>query len=119
MVSILLLDDCADFRQISCILLRQAGYHTLPAATIHDCMLLLEQHKPSLIIIDVNLKEGDGRKICKDLKEKPATRDIPVILISADPDKLLAAHDWLADEVMEKPFDMPALIKKIEVLMMG
>jgi DNA-binding response OmpR family regulator len=64
---------------------------------------------PNLIILDMLLSGHDGRKICKQLKSRKETRDIPVILISAHPEARNTAFEAGADDFIAKPFDIDQL----------
>ena len=50
-------------------------------------MDVVHQIQPDIVLLDVQLADSDGRDICKELKEKPVTQAIPVIIISA-------SHGW-------------------------
>ncbi len=67
---------------------------------------------PDVILMDVNLGGEDGRKICKMLKEEHLIH-CPVILFSANPDNLKKFEEWLADGVIEKPFELKRLTETI------
>ena len=58
----------------------------------------------------------DGRQICKEIKQHADFKDIPVILISASPTKLLDYEECLADDAIEKPFDISYLESEIQNL---
>ena len=64
--------------------------------------------------MDVFLRDGDGREICKELKSSETTKNTPVILMSGSPAVLKEYKDYYADDVIEKPFIFEDLIKKIK-----
>jgi CheY-like chemotaxis protein len=76
---------------------------------------LLEElpYKPDLIILDKRLSGMDGLEICRHLKQKPATRNIPVILVSAVPNLESVARRACADDFIEKPFNIRDLLDKV------
>lgn len=69
---------------------------------------------PDMILLDVQLGDMDGRDICLDLKQEPATAIIPIMMISASHgrrglrEKACDANDFLA-----KPFDVAELIARV------
>lgn len=65
---------------------------------------------PDLIILDVLLSGKDGRMICRQLKSRPDTRHIPIIMISAHPGAEDSARAVGADAFLAKPWDINALI---------
>ncbi len=74
----------------------------------------LEKSQPKLLLLDIWMSGTDGRDICKELKSKKATRNIPVIMISATRDLEKSSKDAGANDFLEKPFDMNDLLTKVE-----
>ena len=69
--------------------------------------------------MDVNMPGLNGYKACNELKKSPATRHIPVLLMTAMDDeenKALAAESG-ADGFVPKPFDIPLMLEKIKQLL--
>jgi two-component system cell cycle response regulator DivK len=74
---------------------------------------------PDLIVMDLNLPGLDGWEATRRLKNQPETKDIPIIVLTADPkqksrDKALAAG---CDEFDTKPIDFQGLVGKIQSLL--
>ena len=77
---------------------------------------LAARHKPDLILLDVHLPDINGAEVLARLKAKARTRDIPVVVLSADATKSqinrlmsLGAEDYLT-----KPLDVDCFLKVIE-----
>jgi CheY-like chemotaxis protein len=68
--------------------------------------------QPDIVLIDINLKDDDGRFISQDLKNI-LPFPIQVILISADPLALLDYHNHYADGILNKPFTFSDLENKL------
>ena len=73
---------------------------------------LAREHQPDLILLDLHLPDLHGHEVLDSLKGDPATRDIPVVVVSADAtptqvERLLAAG---AAEYMTKPIDVERLL---------
>jgi DNA-binding response OmpR family regulator len=83
--------------------------------TIADGSILpkLSQVKPKLLFLDICMSGVDGRDVCKAMKASEATKDIPVIMISASCDMIRAARDSGADDYLAKPFEMQDLLSKV------
>ena len=112
---ILAVDDDLSILSVLKDLLEYEGYEVSTLSTGEKVMEEIKNHTPDLILLDVMLGGMDGRDICKSIKEKIETHDIPVILISAthnlaDTLKLEGAPD----DFIAKPFDIRILLKKIE-----
>jgi signal transduction histidine kinase len=76
-------------------------------------------HRPDLILLDLNLPDVSGEEVLKQLQADPATRGIPVVVVSADASdglrrKLLAAG---ARDYITKPFDVPGLIHTLDEIL--
>jgi CheY-like chemotaxis protein len=74
---------------------------------------LHEKNLPDLILLDVLLSGADGRDICKQLKNNPLTKNIPIIMISAHPGAAKTIKKAGADDYVAKPFEMDELLQKI------
>ena len=75
--------------------------------------------RPDLILLDVRLPGGDGRKVLEALKENAATRAIPVIMLtgmSSEGDKV-AALNLGADDYVVKPFGAKELLARVQAVM--
>ena len=75
--------------------------------------------RPSIILMDVEMPGMDGYTACRQLKRDPATRDIPVIFLSAHiaPTDRFAGYEAGGDDYMTKPFDPDELCLKIAMLL--
>ncbi len=74
----------------------------------------LKDHKPQLVLLDIWLSGTDGREVCRKLKSKKETKDIPIILISASRDVEESSKEAGANDFLPKPFEMNDLLNKIE-----
>jgi PAS domain S-box-containing protein len=77
---------------------------------------LATRHQPDMILLDVHLPDINGADVLARLKTRPRTRDIPVVILSADAtrtqvSRLLALG---ADEYLTKPLDVDCFLKVIE-----
>lgn len=79
---------------------------------------LAEEHKPDLILLDINLPGMDGYRVLKKLRQREATRDTPVFALSANamPEDVKKGNDAGFDEYFSKPIDLQALLKSMEKL---
>ena len=80
-------------------------------------VLLLKDNFPDILLLDIWMSGCDGRDICKELKSRNETRDIPVLMISASREVRQSALDAGANDFLAKPFDMDELIRRIEILL--
>ena len=64
-------------------LLKLAGFAVVNATTAADAVSLARRVRPSALLLDVHLPDGDGRDICRVLKRDPELGSMPIVLISA------------------------------------
>src|SRR5262245_21102859 len=81
--TVLFVDDDANNRQLFCWLFRDEGYRVLEASGGQEALRLAQQHRPELIILDVNLPDISGFEVCRRLRGDPATRDVAILHLSA------------------------------------
>jgi len=97
--SILVVDDEKQNRFLLTGLFKEDGYQVMLAKNGVQALERARAHLPDLILLDVLMPEMDGYQVIRELKADPATRDIPVIFISAldsadDEEKGLALARW-------------------------
>lgn len=110
---ILLAEDDPDIRLILKMVLQDAGYEveTLPAG---HAIVEKRDHWPDLFILDKALPTIDGLALCKFLKLKEDTRNIPIIVISSYHKLRSKAREVGADGFLEKPFDLKVLLDEVD-----
>src|SRR2546426_561342 len=82
-LTILIVDDEHDLRDLVDFNLRQAGYDTRQAASGAAALASCNRERPDIIILDLNLPDVSGIDVCRTLRAQPATRDIPVLMLTA------------------------------------
>ena len=98
--------------------LTRAGFAVLTAGDGREALDRMEAEQPALVLMDMNLPVLDGWSACREARENPATRAIPIIALTAhameaDRQNALGAG---CDDYATKPIDFPALLAKIEAL---
>src|SRR5579859_3788484 len=104
--TILLVDDDPVVHWVLGQYLQRAGYQTVSAKTGREGLERATHDLPQLIILDVRMKEIDGVAVLKELKETPATKEIPVIMMTVRADRATRLNSQLlgADLFLTKPF---------------
>jgi CheY-like chemotaxis protein len=114
---ILVVDDQPQVRELVAVTL-QDDYQVLMAENGQQAIEITQTEHPDLILLDVMLYNSDldGLEVCRRLKQDPATKDIPVVLLTAGGQRsdLEAGKAAGADDYFTKPFSPIALMKKIE-----
>ncbi|MBI4790247.1 MAG: response regulator [Chloroflexi bacterium] len=99
--------------------LTQAGYQVFTAKSGPEALKRVDEVKPELVILDVMMPEMDGYEVCRQLRQKPATARLPVMMLTAQ-DTLaekIKGYEAGADEYVIKPFDPVELQMRIKVLL--
>ena len=115
MERILVLEDDLALSAGLCFELDSAGYATVAAYNCAKARYLLEQETFSLALLDVNLPDGNGFDLCREIKARyPA---LPVIFLTANDleQDVLAGFDLGAEDYVTKPFRIPILLRRMEV----
>jgi len=95
------------------LILEFEGYEVI--STLNGASLLkMETELPDLLLLDIWMSGVDGRDICKQLKERELTRNIPIVMISASKDIERSALEAGANDFLAKPFEMEELLQKID-----
>lgn len=76
----LIVDDLEDMRTVLRMTLRRSGWTILEAADGLEALELLEDHLPSLVLMDYNMPRMDGIEACQHIKANPMLAAIPVII---------------------------------------
>ena len=115
---ILIVDDEERNRRLFDVFARADGYVTVGAASGAQGLELAVSEKPDIILLDLMMPGMDGFEVARGLKANPATRAIPVIIVSALED--VASHQRMlvsgVDEFINKPVDrweLSLLISKL------
>lgn len=110
---VLVVEDNPGILDAISTLLTVYGLESAATADGKEVFSQVDKHKPDLIILDVKLEGEDGRTICKNLKEHPSYKHLPIIMISAHPNVAQSALSAGADEFIAKPFDIKDLENRI------
>ena len=113
--NILLVEDNEVNRRLAGFLLRSHGYDVREAATAVAAFEMVNQDRPDLIVMDIQLPGIDGLEATRKLKEQPTTADIPVIAVTSyamkgDREKALAAG---CAGYVTKPIDKNTFIQEV------
>jgi len=116
-ITILVIDDDASIHTAVERRLEGVVDEVLQADTPTKGLQIAIQDKPDVILLDVNMPQIDGFKVCRNLQENPTTRDIPIVFLTADknPNNLAKALDAGASDYISKPFNAIELEARVRV----
>lgn len=112
--TILIIEDDLQISQFLQSSLITNGYHSFCASTIASGKQLFNEHKPALIILDLNLPDGDGRDFITHVR---TSSDIPILVLSArqSEQEKVDCFDLGADDYLAKPFGVNELLARVKV----
>ena len=113
---VLVVEDNEDLRAFLCRVMSKR-YRVIEAPDGALGLQMARDHQPMAILSDVTMPVMDGFEMCRRLKEDPATRPIPVVLITArrGADRVLEGFEVGADDYLIKPFNAQELMARMDV----
>lgn len=117
-VEILLVDDRADNLLTLEVALNSPQYKLVKASSGEEALRYLLDHKPALILLDVQMPKMDGFATANIIKSSERTRDIPIIFLTAlhrDERFMQRGYQTGAVDYLSKPFDVEILRSKVSV----
>lgn len=116
--TILIVDDSISIRQVVGMTLRSAGFDVIEAIDGRDALSRCDGRKLNLIISDVNMPVMDGLTFVTELKQRPAYRFTPVIMLTTEgaEDKKAAGKAAGAKAWVVKPFRAEQMLDAVQKL---
>ena len=116
---VLLADDDENVRALAELVLRRAGYDVAAVADGEAALAAAAERTPALVVLDVDMPRLDGLDTARALRERPETRSIPIMLLTArvtdaDRERGRAAG---VDAQLDKPFSPDKLAERVGALL--
>jgi two-component system KDP operon response regulator KdpE len=113
---VLVCDDEPQILRALRVVLREAGFDVVPAATAQEALDRAAVQPPDAAILDLVLPDGDGIEVCKALREWSS---IPILLLSAvgDEEEKVRALEAGADDYVVKPFAPRELVARLQAVL--
>lgn len=112
---LLLVDDEPAVRDALQRVLEVEGFDVVAVSNCQDALVRLAEWDANLVLLDVNVAAENGWDLCRHALAK--NPNLNVIVITARPDQAAAALEFGADALMEKPLNLPQLLKIIDGLL--
>jgi CheY-like chemotaxis protein len=120
MAKILVVDDEPDIVRVVVKIMSALGHDLRTAADGFEALDKVREDRPDVIILDLNLPRMDGFEVCRRLKGDAATRDIPIVMMTAayvSVDDARRGEQSGADEYVVKPFLREVLVHNVQRLL--
>lgn len=115
-ISILVVDDNEMNVDLLVNILERYHFTIYTAMRGQEALELVENHLPEIVLLDINMPGMSGYDVCRQMKSKEASRDIPVIFISAldDMDNVLEGFEAGGVDYITKPFKYREVIARVQ-----
>ena len=119
MALIYIVEDDESIREIETIALKNSNYIVSAFENAKEFYKKLDELVPDLILLDVMLPDESGYDIVRKLRKRPATQDIPIIMVPAKTTEMdmIKGLDGGADDYIKKPFSIMELITRVKALL--
>ena len=119
MALIYIVEDDESIREIESIALKNSNYIVSAFENAKEFSKKLDELVPDLILLDVMLPDESGYDIVRKLRKRPATQDIPIIMVTAKTTEMdmIKGLDGGADDYIKKPFSIMELITRVKALL--
>ena len=119
MALIYIVEDDESIREIETIALKNSNYIVSAFENAKEFYKKLDELVPDLILLDVMLPDESGYDIVRKLRKRPATQEIPIIMVTAKTTEMdmIKGLDGGADDYIKKPFSIMELITRVKALL--
>ena len=119
MTKILIAEDERDIRELVTFSLQFGGFAVVQASNGAEAVERALAERPDLILMDVRMPKMTGYEACKQMKQMPEVRDIPVVFLSAkgQETEIQTGLEAGAEEYILKPFAPDELVKQVQVVL--
>ncbi len=117
--TILVVEDEEDIQELIRFNLTRAGYEVITAGSGEAALTALQQHLPQVVLLDLMLPGADGLEVCRRMRGNSATREIPVIMVTAKGEEsdVVAGLELGADDYIVKPFSPRVLTARVQAVL--
>ncbi|NEO27914.1 MAG: hybrid sensor histidine kinase/response regulator [Kamptonema sp. SIO4C4] len=116
LADILIVDDIPENLRLLSTMLQETGYKVRKSISGRRALQVIDAVPPDLILLDIRMPDLDGYEVCKILKAKEETQNIPIIFISAldDPMDKVNAFEVGGVDYITKPFQLQEVLARVE-----
>ena len=114
---VLVVDDFEDGRELLVEYLQFRGFPVVSAASGHEAITVAAQVRPSAVLMDLRMPDGDGWEATRSLRQHPTTAQTMIIAVTAHAlaPEIQSALNAGCDAVVSKPYDLAAFADALSV----
>jgi RNA polymerase sigma-70 factor, ECF subfamily len=118
---ILYIEDEEDYQLLVRRILSRANLEVVIAGDGREGLAMLRRARPRMLLLDINLPDTDGYKICQALRQDPAYVDLPILMLTVRrrPEEWLQGFSVGANDYLSKPLDPVELVERIQICISG
>lgn len=116
---ILIVEDETDIRKLLHYNLTQEHYRVLEAGDGEQALHVIHKERPDLLILDILLPGLSGLELCRNLRSKPETKSLPILMLTAkasEADRVVGL-EFGADDYLTKPFSPRELVARVKAIL--
>ena len=112
---VLIVEDEAAQREVLGYNLEVEGFRTTKAEDGEQALMMVEEETPDVIVLDWMLPNASGIEVCRQLKTRPETRSVPIIMLSARSEEVdkVRGLETGADDYVVKPYSVSELMARV------
>lgn len=116
---ILIVEDEPDILDLVSYNLKQAGFDVVPVETGEEALNIAARETLALVVLDLMLPGIDGLEVCRLLKQRAESKDIPVLMLTARTEEVdrIVGLELGADDYLVKPFSPRELVLRIRAIL--
>ncbi|KPP87814.1 MAG: phosphate regulon transcriptional regulatory protein PhoB [Rhodobacteraceae bacterium HLUCCO07] len=113
--TVLLVEDEPAQREVLAYNLEAEGFHVVRAGDGEEAMVMVDEETPDIILLDWMLPNVSGIEVCRRLKMRPETRNVPIIMLSARSEEVdrVRGLETGADDYVIKPYSVVELMARV------
>jgi diguanylate cyclase (GGDEF)-like protein len=120
-VRVMIADDDAILREIASVMLKEAGFAVETFSSGDAAVAACAVHMPDIVLLDVEMAEGDGYQACSNIRCLPGGADLPIVMVTGcdDTPSIDRAYEAGATDFVVKPINWALLAHRIRYVMRG
>ena len=114
--TVLVVEDEASQREVLRYNLEAEGFRVAAAGNGEEALVMLDEEEPDVIVLDWMLPNLSGIEVCRQIKTRPETRGVPVIMLSARSEEIdrVRGLETGADDYVVKPYSLRELMARVK-----